>query len=106
MNPIRPPDDHDPPARQTARREERDDARWEFRQRTRAATPGGYGDCYGTPGCEHLGPHRGDHAHHVGQRATHGSDDVDGLYLCAIGHRWAHDNIAEATRLGLIIRGS
>ena len=116
VHPVQPADAPPPPkvrpkrspeanARRVDKTERRRDERMAFRDAVIAATPRGYGDCHGTPGCAHLGPHRGDDAHHVAQRSTHGTDDpAVGVYLCRIGHDWAHDHIAEATRLGLIQR--
>lgn len=73
----------------------------------RAATPGGYGDCVGTPWCPTPGPHRGATAHHVLQRSVGGTDDPsNGVWVCQPGHRGIHDHIAAAELLRLLKRSS
>lgn len=90
-------------ARRAAHDQERSDAWWDFENRVRNATPRGYGDCVGTPWCPTTAPHRGVTAHHKHQRSLGGSDaTTNGVWVCKPGHSGIHDNIAEATALGLL----
>lgn len=112
-HPVNPLPERDRPKRSPeadARRHERTerqrDERMDFRARVLAATPGGFGDCHGSPACAHLGPHRGDDPHHLHPRGIGGGGGTNatsnGRWLCRAAHDWAHANPAAAYELDLL----
>lgn len=63
------------------------------------------GLCEGdTPACPH-GAHRGEEVHHkAGRRGVDPHHPSKLLHLCSLGHRYAHSNVAESYRLGLLVK--
>jgi hypothetical protein len=56
-----------------------------------------------TPACP-VGPHRGEHVHHVaGRKGSDPHNPTKLRLLCRLAHDWSHQHPREARRLGLMV---
>lgn len=55
--------------------------------------------------CEHCHEKPGADLHHKQRRSQGGTNTLENLVLlCSECHRWVHNNVAEAVKLGLLTR--